>query len=566
MKTGRAGRATLIVATTLTLSFALGLGGCAPYPPADPDASGGRYPTNPSEDAYADFTLPVPRDVYTQWTSPDRSNFSLIDTQVPGYANPPTGFGYGRYFDQSVTWIKCGGYECANVLAPLDWQDPNGQAITLAMKRRPATKTPVLGSLFINPGGPGASAKDYVNDFSQTGLEQYNIVGLDPRGSGDSTGVVCGTTAQTDAFFDLDQSPDSDAEKSLLISGAREFAAQCRAGSGRLLDHISTIETVYDFDMVRQLLGDEKFNFYGGSYGTFIGAVYAELYPEHTGYLVLDGAVNITDKVSVSQSDGFELALHKWAQWCAGPPQADPASPTPTTPAPATPGTASGCTLGSTEEAVIATLTQFVADLDQNPIKVGDRTLTQSLAVAGIGLYFYLGADVYKQLTQVIEYTIATRDGKKLLDAADLLDSRGDSGWEQMAFSFPAIACLDNADEGLDASFADWQVNAARAPFFGRYLGADVTCVVWGARPAPQIKFTGAGAAPLVVIGGTGDNATPYQYAQWMAETLESAVLVTRNGVGHGSYDSGSSCIDKIVRNFLVNGVVPDNGTLCQMD
>jgi pimeloyl-ACP methyl ester carboxylesterase len=507
----------------------------------------------------------VPANLYTAWTAPDRSTFSVIDVDLPGYAAPPAGSGYGRYFDQEVTWIQCGGYECANVLAPLDWNDPDAQAITLSMKRRPSTQTPALGTLFINPGGPGGSAKDYVSDYSSTGLEQYDIVGLDPRGSGDSTAVVCGTTAQTDAYFDLDYSPDTDAEKTLLIAGAREFAAQCRAGSGRLLDHISTIEAIYDFDMVRRLLGDEKFNFHGVSYGTYIGSVYAELFPENTGRMILDAAVNITDKEGVSQSDGFELALHKWAQWCAA--QNAPATGATPSPSPSpAPEPTGKCSLGATEAEVIAALTAFVADLDANPIPVGQRALTQSYAITGLALYFYFGADYYEDMTQVIEYTIATRDGANLLYAADLLNSRDTNSWEPMAFAFPAISCLDGSDEGLDASFAGWKEDAQRAPFFAGFMGPNVTCVVWGTRPAPQIKFSGAGAAPLLVIGGTGDNATPYQYAEWMAEALESAVLVTRDGVGHGSYDAGSSCIDKIVRGYLTDGTVPQDGTVCQMD
>jgi pimeloyl-ACP methyl ester carboxylesterase len=468
------------------------------------------------------------------------------NVELPGFANPPAGTGYARYFNQRVEWKPCGSdYECATVLAPLDWYAPDGQAITLAMKRLVASETPKLGSLFINSGGPGASVQDYVAAFKNIGLNQFDIVGLDPRGSGESTGVVCGTTAQTDAFYALDASPDDEAERIALVEGSRVFAKECRDGSGALLDHISTIETVYDFDMVRQLLGDEKFNYFGISYGTYIGSVYAELYPHNVGHLVLDAAVNITDRPGVSQADGFELALNKWIEWYTI--------------------NSSAHQLGTTVAQVRTTLTDWVMGLDTNPIQVGDRVLTQSLAVTGLALYFYFGTDYYMTLTDIIEYTIQTRNGAYLLSAADALNGREDGYWDQMGLSFPAIACLDGGDDGVAQTWKDWEEIAARAPFFGNFMGANTTCVVWSAKPAAQIDFSGAGAPPIVVIGGTGDNATPYQYAEWMAAELESGVLITREGVGHGSFNAGSSCIDKLVVRYLTQDVTPANGTVCQM-
>jgi pimeloyl-ACP methyl ester carboxylesterase len=527
--------------TALVAASALLLAACAPNPYGETPES------TAATDAYTNFSLPTPTHLYNLWPGPDRQTLPVPNVTVPGFAEAPAGAGYGRYFTQQVKWTPCDGqYECATVLAPLDWYQPNGQAITLAMKRLPASAEPHLGSLFINPGGPGGSAQDYVESFAGVGLDQFDVVGLDPRGSGASTGVVCGTTAQTDEFYGLDASPDSDDERQALIAGSREFAKQCRDGSGALLDHISTIEAIYDFDMVRQLLGDEKFNYLGVSYGTYIGAVYAELYPENAGHMVLDAAVNITDRPGVSQTDGFELALNKWIEWYVQ--------------------NSASHALGASTDAVLKTLTDWVNQLDENPIAVGNRTLTQTLAVTGLALYFYLGTDIYEQMTNTIEYSVSTNDGRYLLSAADMLNGREADHWDQMGFSFPAIGCLDGGDDGIEDSWVDWEESAERAPFFGKFMGANMVCVVWSTRPAPQIDFSGAGAPPIVVIGGTGDNATPYEYAQWMAEELESGVLVTRNGVGHGSFDSGSSCIDKLVVQFLKNGTVPANGTICEMD
>ena len=514
---------------------------------ANPD-SGGILGIQPRPGAVASgvFSLPVPSHTYTDLKSPDRQTVDFDpNLRAPGVTDPPPGAGYQRYLTQAVQWADCGsGEQCAQVLAPLDWSDPDGTAITLAMKRRVATTTladPSSPDLFINPGGPGGSAMDYVDAFNSTGLAGFNIVGMDPRGSGKSTPVVCGTLAQTDAYFDLPMAPANDTEKQELIDGTKQFADQCRQNSGPLLDHISTIETVYDFDMVRQLLGDAKFNWMGTSYGTFIGAVYLELYPQNAGRMILDAAVNITENASVSQSDGFDLALGEYAKWAAGKGYG-----------------------GQTQQAVMQQITDFTVGLATNPINVNGRQLTQSLFVQGLALFMYSGTQAYASLARVLQATIAG-DGSYMLSAADAMNDRTDTGYGSLATAFPAIACKDEADSGLDGSFAQWQTDEASAPYFGRFMGPDTVCEVWTAKPAPQIEFSGAGDPPFLVIGGTGDNATPYQYAQWMVQQMPAGVLVTRDGVGHGSYDVGSTCIDNIVRAFLANGTVPPNNTTCQM-
>jgi len=492
------------------------------------------------------FSLPVPAHTYTDLTSPDRQTVDFdANLRVPGMTDPPAGSGYARYFNQTVKWSSCdSGKQCATVLAPLDWNNPDGVAITLAMKRIPATTTLADSSspdLFINPGGPGGSAMDYVDAFNTTGLTGFNIVGMDPRGSGNSTPVVCGTTAQLDTYFGLQMAPTNDTEKQALIDGTKQFADQCRQNSGALLDHVTTIETVYDFDMVRQLLGDAKFNWMGTSYGTFIGAVYLELYPQNAGRMILDAAVNITENASVSQSDGFDLALGEYAKWAAGKGYG-----------------------GNTADAVMQQITDFTVSLENNPISVGKRQLTQSLFVQGLALFMYSGTQAYASLANVLQATMGG-NGSYMLSAADAMNERTDSGYGSLATAFPAIACADEADSGIDASFAQWQTDQTTAPYFGRFMGPSTVCELWTAKPAPQIDFSGAGDPPFLVLGGTGDNATPYQYAQWMVQQMPAGVLVTRDGVGHGSYDSGSSCIDKIVRDFLSNDVIPAANTTCQM-
>jgi len=508
-------------------------------------------PRNPGPGPSA---MPTPEHTFNGMQSQDRPRPPIPNAKPKGFTDPPPGVGYDRYFNQTITWGSCsakGSSQCAKVLAPLDWDDPDGQAITLVMRRKKATAAPAVpGSpdLFINPGGPGGSAQDYVSYFDSDGLAGFNIIGLDPRGSGESTPVMCGTTAQLDAYFDLDSSPDSEKENQALIDGTLTFTQQCLETSGPLLEHVSTIEAVYDFDMVRQLLGNEKFNWLGTSYGTFIGAVYLELYPQNAGRMILDAAVSITDPgdgtgdLGVSQADGFELALTKYAEW--------------------TVKTGRSTSVESFKKKLI----DFIDSLDAQPIKVGNRLLTQSLFIIGLATFMYSGTDAYTMLASALASAMNQREGGVMLMMADQMNGRTNSGYSPMATAFPGIGCKDWADPGVDVMFDHWKTLSERLPVFGMYFGVDLVCSLWPVQPAAQIDFRGAGAPPFLVIGGTGDNATPYQYSVSMAKQMPSAVLVTRDGVGHGSYSAGSDCIDKIVRAFLSNGELPENGIKCQMD
>ena len=242
-----------------------------------------------------------------------------IPSVVPkGYNDPPAGSGLARYQRQTLEWQPCGnGLTCTTVLAPLDYAKPDGTAITLALARRAATAERRLGTLFINPGGPGGSGTSYVGYFNPEGLEGYDIVGWDPRGVGYSTPVACMGPKELDRFYALDASPDDPAEERAWLDAVQGFGRSCLERSGGLLEHVSTVETVKDLELLRGLVGDDKINYFGSSYGTRIGAFYAELYPQRVGRMVLDGSVNISGSDTISQTEGFERALNNFARWCA---------------------------------------------------------------------------------------------------------------------------------------------------------------------------------------------------------------------------------------------------------
>lgn len=473
----------------------------------------------------------------------DRPTLPAVAPVLDGIVAGLPGGDLAGYLQQKPAWTDCdAGTQCADVLAPLDYADPAAKAVTLALRRKPATGTPRLGALFVNPGGPGASGKDLVVGFQSRGLEQYDLIGWDPRGTGDSTPVKCFGDADADAYSLLDASPDTDAERTALIEASYDLGKACWEHSGILLEHISTIETVRDLDLLRQLVGDSQLHYLGYSYGTQIGATYAELFPQFTGRLVLDAAVNITGNDDVVQAMGFDLALGNFAAWCAQ----------------------RRCRLGSSKQQVLDAITGLFDRLDARVLPVARRSLTQSLAVTGTAAMLYGGKGAWPSLAAALDAAVRGR-GEGLLWGADVLNSRDEEGhYDTMFYAFPAISCLDSGeDKGVLDADRVWTEDTGKAPIFGRYFGPQYGCALWPVRPARQLEIKGADAKPLLVIGGTGDNATPYQQAVTMAEQLKSGVLVTYQGEGHGSYGGKSGCIDKIVVDYLVKGAVPADGVRC---
>lgn len=473
-------------------------------------------------------------------TSPDRTSISS-DAKPKGFTDAPAGEGLQRYLDQKISWEKCDEkFECGSVKVPLNWDEPDGQAITLAMKKLPASGTK-KGTMFINPGGPGGSGQDYVTGFDAKGFPDYDIIGWDPRGSGESTPVVCADDAAMDKYNSVDISPDDEQEFTALEKAQKDFARWCRDNSGPLLDHISTIDNVRDLDYLRHLVGDKKLTYMGVSYGTLIGSIYAELYPKRAGRLVLDSAVNITDRDSVIQQMGFDLALTQFGDWCAQQGRLL-------------------CPYGSTGEQVVTNIAEWFAALDSRPIK----DLDQNRGVLGVAAFLYSGKEAYSTLLTAIRMARQLNEPKYLVMAAELLMGKDERGnYTPMAFSFPAISCADSPDEGKGSVVKDWKDAEQKAPVFGKYMGPGLTCTYWSAKPMDPLEITAKGADPILVLGATGDPATPYQQSQWMASQLESGHLVTWKGAGHGVYSLGNQCAKDAVEKFINDGKVPVDGLTC---
>ena len=503
---------------------------------ADPPTQSGQPSAVTSPSAAASSNPQLPKD--------GRPVQPIPKVKPAGFTKPPPGTGLARYERQRLDWKPCGhGFWCSTMLVPLDYAAPDGTAITLAVAKRPATSDKKLGSLIINPGGPGGSGVSYVGYFNAAGLERYDIVGWDPRGVGRSTPVTCFGTADLDRYFSMDSSPDDPAEWQGRIDEQTEFGQSCLRRSGALLEHISTMETVRDLDLLRGLVGDSKINYFGSSYGTRIGALYAEVFPQRVGRMVLDGAVDINSKSQVDQIDGFERALRHFSAWCAN----------------------EDCRLGAQRDDVLSKIKEFLDRLDQQPLAAADgRTLSQQQGVEAAFYAMYGGTNSWPGFRDALTAAIFDGDGGGMLQLADAADRRNRDGtYGQLMYAFPAIRCLDSQEDSVRSAAKRLAEDTREAPILGRLNGPDLVCPLWPVKSAPdQPEVNAAGAPPILVIGTTGDPATPYEYAKSMADELSSAVLLTFDGEGHLAYGQ-SRCIKTLVDAYLVRNQVPRDGTKC---
>jgi pimeloyl-ACP methyl ester carboxylesterase len=375
-------------------------------------------------------------------------------------------------------------------------------------------------------------------------------VGFDPRGVGESTPIDCLSDDELDDFVAADASPDDEAEIAELQAQSEALGAGCLERSGDLLPHVSTVDVARDLDVLRAVLGDEQFTYLGKSYGTSIGATYAELFPERVGRMVLDGAMDPAlprEQVALGQADGFERALRAYLDECL----------------------ADDCPLGRTLGEAQVTLDNLLAVIDAQPLPAGDesRPLTQSLAVLGIGYPLYLRADVgYPALTEALTAALAG-DGSPLLTLADLYLHRDEEGYQgNLNEAFYAVSCLDSPDTFTVAEVQQAEDRFADvSPVFGPYLAwSGLPCTIWPveatAAPGP---LTAEGAAPILVVGTTGDPATPYEWAVSLADQLASGVLLTYEGFVHTAYRKNNDCVDDAVDRYLIEGEPPEDGLVC---
>ncbi|MGC5010154.1 alpha/beta hydrolase [Streptosporangium sp. DT93] len=453
----------------------------------------------------------------------------------------------------TLDWDGCGDdFECARLAVPLDHARPDGERIELSVVRLPASGRRI-GSLLINPGGPGGSGVQYARAartvVSEALRERFDIVGFDPRGVGESVPVRCLPSSELDAYVGLDGSPDSPQEVTALVEGSRRFAAGCRSRSARLLPHVGTADVARDMDMLRAAVGDSRLTYLGKSYGTQLGAFYADLFPDRVRALVLDGAVDVSLgplEVGASQAHGFEVALDSFLSDCLR---------------------VTDCPFTGSVASARAEVAGLLRRADAAPLanSTGDgRTVTQAWTVLGMIAPLY-DRQAWPTLRQALDRALRG-DGTPLLRLADwLMDRREDGEYANQTEANLAVNCVDAPYPGDPAAYAAAaRESVKRSPLFGAYVvWSALPCAYWPAKGEERGRIDAPGAPPIMVVGTERDPATPYEWAEALASQLSSGVLVGFDGDGHTAYLSGSACVDRLVDDYLIDLAVPRDGIRC---
>ncbi len=470
---------------------------------------------------------------------------------------PARADGLEAYRTQDLAWAACGsGTWCTRVAVPLKYSDPGGAQITLALRAvGPRAPDGTRPALLVNPGGPGSSATEYVPSFagqlSRPVRDLYDVVGVDPRGVEDSTAVTCLTGRQTTRWLRTDPSPDTPSETATLLRRARDIGPGCLRLSPTVARHVGSAETVQDMDIVRSVLGQNLLHWFGFSYGTQLGARYAESFPSRVGRMVLDGAVDPSlDAMQLSrgQSQGFQTAITRFADDCSRRPT---------------------CTIGSTTQQVIDRINALLARVDRTPLPTGrDAPLVQAEAITALFFSMY-SIDLWPLLEDAL--AAADRgDGAGLAQLAALAtDQIGPNAYGSNATSaFLAIGCWDYpappGRNGLAEAARQWSRDAV-VPDLARAMSwGNAPCSTWFGHaadaPAPVTSTTTAG---ILVLGTRFDPATPYAWARNLSAQLPTSRLLTYVGDGHTAYGEESECVQRIVDTYLVSGALPEPGARC---
>lgn len=460
-----------------------------------------------------------------------------------------------RFYDQKLHWSRCQGGLCAGLTVPMSYAHPSGKTVDVRLLKVPAGHHPAQApDLVINPGGPGGSGVQYARAaqaaYTPQLLAHDNIIGFDPRGIGSSDPLECLGTRKLDAFIASDPDPDNAAERRHMDQLVHGFGEACLRHDPALARNMSTEEVARDMDILRAALGQPKLDYFGASYGTLLGATYANLFPAHVGQMVLDGAIDprlSNAQMSLAQAKGFQTALDSYVKSCVG---------------------QGGCVLGDSVPAAVRRVKRFLDATERHPLPTDDphRPLTKGLAEIGVWMPLYVKS-LWPQLTAGLTQAIRKHRGSILLSLADMYDSRGPSGYTDNSMNaLYDVNCLDHDDyipsSQVPAHFAQFE---KASPTFGKTFAFSLsTCSTWPIKTHHRTHALHArGAPPILVLGTTRDPATPFAWAKALARQLDSGVLVSRNGDGHTAYNRGNACINDTVDSYLIDGTVPKNGKSC---
>lgn len=458
------------------------------------------------------------------------------------------------FYSQQVNWTPCeSNFECAEIKVPMDYSKPDGESIEIFAIKLPA-KGSKKGSLLVNPGGPGGSGYDFVKDAGATNISDkvrasYDIVGFDPRGVKRSTPVNCLTDQERDASRAKIYALNTDAGIEAALADNKAIAAKCVEKTGPLLGHIDTVTAAKDLDVLRGVVNDRKLNYLGYSYGTFLGSTYASLFPDNVGRMVLDGALDPSvsyEELTSGQAKAFEKALHAYVEKCQQ---------------------ENTCPLTGSADEGVQQIRDLIAAVEANPMQARDgRIVSASTLVTGIIVPLY-NDDNWPILTQALDL-IKKGDPTQFLRLADFNADRQPDGTysSNSTFAFNSINCLDYPMVTDTAGMrADEQQLRQDSPTFGYYFAYGGTnCKDWPYKPVrtpAPVEYKGS--AEILVVGTTGDPATPVEWASALRKQLGNASLLTWKGEGHTAYGRSNDCIGKAVDSYLVDGNAPADNTVC---
>ena len=460
-------------------------------------------------------------------------------TTAPGDGNG-NGQGKGNSTGRdTLDWKSCSlGAQCAVLEVPVDYAKPDGDTLPVSIARVPASGDRI-GALFVNPGGPGGTATDFAPAIA-AGLpsdvtEHFDIVGVDPRGLG-SSDIDC--KGDITGLYDVDYSIDSPADTKALLDVSRTYVDDCQRNVGSLLAHLGTADVARDIDSVRAAMGDDKLNYLGFSYGTAIGQMLAQLFPDRVRSMVLDGVVELGPtgvQLADDQAAGFEKALRAFAEDCDG---------------------KDSCPIGGGDGA-IAAIEKLEAKVEKAPVPAEPRNLGPGELSTGLALPLYQES-LWPDLARAVDEGL-NGDGSAMVDLADQYLGIADSD------IYFAVNCLDFAwPKTPEELLADGKAAARRSPHFGEPIVNDyVRCSMWPAKAEPLPAVTAPGAPPILVVSTTNDPATPYEAGVRTAERLRSGVLLTHKGEGHTVVGNGDECVDDAVARYLVDLKPPQDGASC---
>jgi pimeloyl-ACP methyl ester carboxylesterase len=447
-----------------------------------------------------------------------------------------------------IAWAPCHtDLQCGSLVVPLDYATPDGPTIPIAVERHLAeVPSQRIGSLVIDPGGPGVSGlDDMANELSVLTpqlLGDFDIVTFDPRGVERSDPVTCGETPGAPPATLPDPVPATPAQQRTTLNGYTQYAAACEKASAVVLPHVGTVDVARDMDRLRIALGDSALTYMGQSYGTLLGLTYASLFPTHIRAMVLDSVIDPAltfNQMTLGQAEGFEGVLESFFSWCAD------HNSCPWRPA------------GDPTASLLAQLAAAAA----SPVPAGNGR------VAGAGeLYDALLDGLYSQSEwPQLGAALAAEAGGQGAQVVAMSDHYSANGSTNGSDAALAVDCLDHPVSHVLAAYSYLAaVFKASAPVFGPLLAwGEAACAVWPAPPTRTVSPVAAvGAPPILVVGTTNDPATPYAWAVNVSHELSHGVLLTRDGDDHVAYFY-SACVRSDVQTYLVSGVTPSPGATC---